>query len=152
MFYRNRLDTFFGPVGSSAGFFIFVAGVILTFHSFLGIILVLLGAFVGFSFSGTIIDFEKKRIKFSNYLFGLIPIGSWISIVPDMNIGIKKSNKVWRAYSRSNRALDINNPDYRLVLLDSHQKEIVNILKANDIQTARQKIELLRAKLGLCPD
>jgi hypothetical protein len=148
----SRLDSLFGPVGKSAGFFIFVAGIIVTFHSFLGIILVLTGAFVGFSYTGTKIDFQKKRIRFSNYLFGIIPIGQWITIEPTMKIGIKKSNKLWRAYSRGNRVLDINNTDYRLVLLDSHQKEIVNILKANDIITARQKIEILNSRLGLGPD
>lgn len=148
----SRLDSLFGPVGTSSGFFIFVAGIIVTFHSFLGIILVLTGAFIGFSFTGTKIDFQKRRIKFSNYLFGIIPFGQWITIEPTMKIGIKKSNKLWRAYSRGNRTLDINNIDYRLVLLDSHQKEIVNILKANDIKRAREKSDILRDKLGLYPD
>ena len=76
---KNKLDKSFGPVGTSAGSLLFVVGMIVIFNSIYGLILVVLGAFVGFSSTGTIIDTEKRRIKFSNNLFGIFQTGKWIT-------------------------------------------------------------------------
>ena len=48
---NNRLDKSFGPVGSSAGVMLFVAGLIITCFYSSGLILVFIGAFVGFTYS-----------------------------------------------------------------------------------------------------
>jgi hypothetical protein len=146
---RNKLDKVFGPVGTSAGIFLFAAGLIITFFSLPGLILVLIGAFVGFTSTSTLIDFDKKRIRFSNNLFGIIPIGQWIYIQTDMKIGIKKSNKVWRAYSRSNRTLDIANNDYRLILYDSKGKEIIPLQKSDNLDSAKLDLDKFSKQLGI---
>ncbi|MFO7370966.1 MAG: hypothetical protein R6X09_11925 [Bacteroidales bacterium] len=146
---KNKLDKIFGPVGTSAGIFLFVAGLIITFFSLKGLVLVLIGAFVGFTSTGTLIDFEKKRLRFSNNIFGIFPIGQWIYIQSDMKIGIKKSNKVWRAYSRSNRTLDIANNDYRLILYDSNGREIISIQKSDNIDSAKSNLAKLSNQLGI---
>ena len=122
---KNKLDKLFGPVGTSAGLFVFIAGLLISSFSLTGLFFILLGAFIGFSYTGTRINFEQKKIKFSNYLFGFIPTGKWINIQPDMKIRIKKTKRVWRAYSRSNRTIDIDENDYRLILYDSSMKEIM---------------------------
>ena len=57
--------------------------------------LVIVGAFVGFSSSSTFIDFDQKRVKFSNNIFGLIRTGKWMAIEPNMKIGLNISNQVW---------------------------------------------------------
>jgi hypothetical protein len=146
---KNKLDKSFGPVGTSAGIFLFAAGLIITFYSLPGLILVLIGAFVGFTSTSTLIDFDKKRIRFSNNIFGIIPIGQWISIQTDMKIGIKKSNKVWRAYSRSNRTLDIANNDYRLILYDSKGKEIMPLQKSDNLDSAKLNLDKISKQLGI---
>jgi hypothetical protein len=146
---KNKLDKMFGPVGTSAGIFLLVAGLIITCFSLTGLVLVLIGAFVGFTSTGTLIDFEKKRLRFSNNIFGIFPIGQWIFIQTDMKIGIKKSNKVWRAYSRSNRTLDIANNDYRLILYDSNGKEIMPIQKFDNIDSAKSNLDKLSNQLGI---
>lgn len=146
---KNKLDKSFGPAGTSAGIFLFAAGLIITFFSLPGLILVLIGAFVGFTSTSTLIDFDKKRIRFSNNIFGIIPIGQWISIQTDMKIGIKKSNKVWRAYSRSNRTLDIANNDYRLILYDSKGKEIMPLQKSDNLDSAKLNLDKISKQLGI---
>lgn len=50
MITRNKLDKTFGPVGSLAGIF----------YSLTGLILVLIGAFVGFTSTMTLVDFVKR--------------------------------------------------------------------------------------------
>jgi hypothetical protein len=146
---NNKLDRSFGPVGTSAGIFILAFGFIMTFYSFFGLILVLLGAFVGLTSTSTRIDYDKKRLKFSNNLFGIIPIGQWIFLNPDMKIGIKKSNNRWRAYSRSNRSLDISNVDYRLILYDTNHTMIMPLQKTDSFDSAKQAMARISKKLGI---
>jgi hypothetical protein len=145
----NKLDKTFGPTGTSAGIFLFAAGLIITYFSLTGLILVLTGALIGFTSTSTSIDFDKKRLRFSSNIFGIIPIGQWIFIRSDMKIGIQKSNKLWRTYSRSNRILDITNKDYRLVLYDSNGKEIMPIQKSDNFDSAQLYLDTITKQLGI---
>lgn len=149
MITRNKLDKAFGPVGMWAGIFLFISGLIITYFSLIGLILLLIGAFVGFTSTSTTIDFNKKRLRFSNNLFGIFPIGQWIFIDTDMKIGLKKSNKVWRAYSRSNRTLDIANNDFILILYDSTGKEIIPIQKSDNLDSAKINLDKISKELGI---
>ena len=149
MITRYKLDKAFGPVGNSAGIFLFVAGLITTYFSLTGLILALIGAFVGFTSTSTSIDFDRKRLRFSNNIFGIIPVGQWILVQPYMVIGIKKSNNIWRAYSRSNRTLDIADNDYRLILYDYDGKEIMQLQKNNSLDAAKHHMEQLSKQLAL---
>jgi len=149
MIIKNKLDKSFGPVGTSAGSLLLVAGLIITYTSFFGLVLVLLGAFVGFSSTSTYIDFEKKRIKFSNNLFGIIQTGKWISIEKTMKVGLKVSNMTWSAHSRGNRTIDINTRDFRLALFDTNNLEIIEIKKFDSLDSAKVALETLSSKLGL---
>ena len=157
---RNKLDKVFGPVGSSAGIFLFVVGLITTTYSSLnglittrslltGLILVLVGAFIGFTSTSTLVDFDKRRLKFSNNLFGFIPIGQWVVIQKDMKVGIEKSNEVWRAYSQTNRTLNIANNDYRLILYDSDGKEIMPIQKSDSLDLVKLNLDKISEELGI---
>ena len=149
MIENNKLDKSFGSVGSTSGIILFIAGLILVYFYFSGLILILIGAFVGFSSTSTMIDYEKKRIKFSNNLFGLIKIGRWISIEPDMKIGVRRSNFMWRSYSNGNRTLDIADNDFRIILLGSNNKEIMEIEKADSLDSAKLVQEKLNNEMGL---
>ncbi len=149
MIITNKLDKSFGPVGSTAGIFMFFAGIAVLYYSFFGIIIVFLGAFIGFTSSCTSIDTERKRIRFSNNIFGLIKTGKWINIEPTMKIGIKKSSRAWRAYSRSNESLDIVSKDFRIILFDSNNKMIMPIKKVDSPNKAKSELEILSKQWGL---
>jgi hypothetical protein len=146
---KNKLDKVFGPVGTSAGIFLFFAGLIITYFSLTGLILVLIGAFVGFTSTSTVIDFDKKRLRFSNNIFGIFPIGQWIFIQKDMKIGIKKTNKAWRAYSQSNRTIDIAKNDYRIILFDSKGNEIMPMQKFDNLDFAKSNLQKYSKQLGI---
>jgi hypothetical protein len=146
---NNKLDKSFGPVGSSSGVIVFAAGLVITCFYFSGLILVLIGAFVGFSSTSTLIDLAKKRVRFSNNLFGIIRTGQWMNIYPAMKIGIKDSNVTWRTYSSGNRTLDINAKDFRIILLDIENKEIMPLKKTDSYDSAKIECETLGRQLGL---
>ncbi len=149
MIINNKLDKSFGPIGTLAGIKLLIVGIVLTIFSLYGLILIFLGAFVGLSSTSTLIDFDKKRIKFSNNLFGIFRIGRWIAITTDMKIGIKKSNKTWRTYSQGSRTLDISNKDFRIILYDSANKQIMPVMKTETFDSAKIEIEKLSNQLGL---
>ena len=149
MIIKNRLDKSFGPAGAFAGMILLIAGIILTCFYFSAAFLILLGGFVGFSFTSAIIDCDKKRIKFSNNLFGIIPIGKWIQILPTMKIAIKKSDQTYRTYSQGNRTLDIEKKDFRIVLLDIDNKEIMPIKKFDTVDHAKAECETIGKQMGL---
>ena len=146
---NNRIEKSFGPVGTSAGVFMFIAGLILTCFYFSGLILVLIGAFVGFTSSSTLIDYGNKRVKFSNNLFGIIQTGKWIPIEPSMKIGIKESIQTYRTYSQGNRPLDITNKDFRLILFDSDKREMMPIKKTDSLVAAKMELGIECNRLGL---
>jgi hypothetical protein len=149
MIENNRLEQSFGPVGTTAGTIVFAAGLILSFTHISGLILVLIGAFVGFSNTSVQIDDEKNRIRYSNNLFGFIRRGQWLLLQPAMKLGIKESNVVWRSYSSGSRALDISKTDHLIVLFIADNKEIMPIKKIKSREDAVAELESLKNKLGL---
>lgn len=146
---KNRLDKSFGPVGTTAGIILFVTGLILTFFYFSSIILIVIGAFVGFTSTSAIIDYDKKRIKFSNDLFGIIPIGKWIYVEPSMKIGIKEFTQTYRTYSRGNRPFDSTQKDFRIILYDSEKNEIMPVKRTKSIDSAKAECETIGSQLEL---
>ncbi|MEI7661293.1 MAG: hypothetical protein WCK34_03815 [Bacteroidota bacterium] len=142
-------DNSFGPVGATAGVMVFVAGVILVFFHLTGIILILTGAFVGFSSSSTILDYDNRRIMFSNNIFGIIKTGKWILIEPGMKLGIRESNQAYRAYSQGNRTLDLTRNDFRIFLGDAGNKEIMVVKKCESLYAAREECKRMAASLGI---
>ncbi len=140
---HNKLDKSFGPVGSWAGICLFIVGIVTIYTSLFGLVLIILGAFVGFSSTSAIIDFDLQKVKFSNDLFGIIKTGKWIPIEPSMKFGIKESSISWRAFSRGNRPIDIPDNDFRLILIDGDKQEIMQIKKTNSLASARLELEAL---------
>ncbi len=146
---NNMLDKTFGPVGTSAGVILFFAGLVLSLFYFSGILLVLIGGFVGFTSTSALIDIDGMRVKFCNNIFGIIRTGKWIPIEPTMKIGIRESNQTYRAFSRGNRMLDVSKKDYRLILLDSHYREILPMKKLDTIEAAKAELHIMGNRLGL---
>jgi hypothetical protein len=149
MVINNKLNKSFGPVGAFSGTLVFVAGLCSIYFSYYALILIFIGAFVGFSYSSTFIDFDNKRVRFSNNIFGVIKTGQWLNIESSMKIGIKKSKKVWRSYSGGNRTLDIVNEDFILSLYDSKGKELMPVKKADSLDFAKSELDKICRQLEI---
>jgi hypothetical protein len=149
MIIKNKLDKPFGPFGTSTGFFMFLGGIIATYYSFIGPIIAIIGAFVSFTSTSTSIATDKRRIKHSNNLFGIIPIGKWIDIKPDMKIGLKKSHTGYRAYIMGTQPIGIHNNDFRIFLYESDNKQIMPIKKFDSYESSKSELNNLSNLLGL---
>lgn len=149
MMLKNKLDKSFGPSGTFAGYTILVIGIVTTCTNWGGLLLVVVGALMGFSSTSSVIDTDQKRIMFSNNLFGFIQTGKWMDIDETMKVGIKESNVTWTTFSRSNRFIDTSNKDFRIVLCNSGEKEIMEISKSNTLDSATSQLETISRQLGL---
>jgi hypothetical protein len=149
MVVQNKFDKTFGPFGSSAGFFLLLGGIIATYYSLIGLIMAVIGAFTSFTSTSTFLDIEKKRIKFSNNFFGIIPSGKWIDIKPDMKIGLKKSHKGYRTYIRGTQPVDMHINDIRIFLYGSDNKQILPVKKFDSYESAKSELKNLSIQLGI---
>jgi hypothetical protein len=150
MIIENTLDNkSFGPFASSTGLFLFIGGVIFSYFSLFGLIIAIIGAFVAFTSTRTIIDTESKRIKHADYLFGLLPLGRWIEIQYGMKLGIKAVKRGYSGYTRGSQQIDIQSRDVRIFLLDSNNKQILPIKKFKSFESAREELKELEFLLGI---
>jgi hypothetical protein len=121
----NRFDKSFGPVGSSAGFFLLIGGFALMYFSISSIFLVILGIFLVFTRTSTTIDYKNNRVRYSNNICGILKFGKWIEIQADMYMKISVNRHIFRSYSRSNRTLDIKTHMYQVMLYSNMKEKII---------------------------
>ena len=165
---NNKLDKTFGPLAFtglilfllplSVPFFdlAFVFAIVkennfgeIILHLFIYAILLFLGAFLGFTATYTRIDYANKRMKYATKLFGVIPIGKWTYLTPDMKLGLKETSEKWGAYSRSNRSTSLEYNDLKIFLYDREYMEIIPVKKIKKANSAEAELEKLSELLEL---
>ena len=146
---NHYLGKTFGPMGSSAGIVLFFFGLIAAANSLWAILLILFGAFLGFTSERTIIHFELKKLNYSTHLFGFIRTGSWMDVEPSMKLRIRKSKKNWRCLSWGNRTFEFEQENMRIVLCDSHGNQILPIKDAVSLDQAELEIKKLSGLLDI---
>ena len=144
-----KFDKSFGPVASFSGILIFIAGLIATYFALTGLILVSLGAFIGFTNSSTTVDSKNKKVRFSNNIFGIIKTGKWIDVDNDMQVGIKRDNKVYRTYSRSNRTLDLKVHNTIIYLFDNKGNSILPIMQVQKNKNPHDEMDKISRELEI---
>ena len=145
----NRFDKFFGPVGSAAGLFLLLAGIGLAFIELSALLLVPCGLFFAYTHCSTTIDFQNKKVRFSNNLVGVFKFGKWIDINSEMYIDIHRNNKVYRTYSRGNRALDIKTHQFEVVLYNRENKRILPLMFSKNLEHAKEATKEIAIRLEL---
>ena len=143
----HKIDKLLGTTGAFAGFSLVIFGILALYLSSIltGLILVVAGAFMAFTYDGTIIDFTSRRIKSYTCLFGLFKIGKWHSIDSFNKFTIYKSNRTSTSYSRANIPLNIKSSDIRLILINTNSSLKITVNKFSSFVEARNKMtELIR--------
>ena len=149
MILKNKIEKPFGPSATTTGYVLLITGIVYLYFSLVGIILILIGAFLGFTYVCTYLNIEEKRVKFSNELFGLISTGKWIEITDQMSVGIEKSRRGFRTYSRGMRTNNIVVKDVRIILYDASGKKAGPLKKFNTHQSALNEIKDLSRELEI---
>lgn len=144
-----KIDKLFGQTGIFAGYTLIVSGIVITFFSLSGLILLTGGIFMAFTYEGTLIDFDNRKIKSYTCFFGLIKAGKWYNVDNFNRFSIYRSARSSTTYSRGNVPLTLKKSDIRLALIsrDGSKKIIVN--KYNSFETARKEMADLIKDLKL---
>ncbi|MBE0646659.1 MAG: hypothetical protein IH596_02625 [Bacteroidales bacterium] len=144
-----RLDKSFGPGGSFAGMVLVLVGIILIPFYWTGSILILIGAFVGFSGTGCEVDTKKQRVRACQLLFGLIRSGDWIGTDNFQGIRVVRTTRSYRTFSLSNRTMETKQEDYRVVLEAASPRSRIEVMKCSSKETAHEKAGELAKALGM---
>ena len=129
MITHYKLGKIFGSSMVFAGYILMVFGVLSLYFTISSIGLILLGAFIAFTSSGTLIEPEKQQFKNYLLLFGFLQIGKKQSFEKEDRIEVKKFKGKHICYSRSNRQSTVDINDYRIYLITSQSKKKVLIAR-----------------------
>ncbi|SRR5690554_1087313 len=88
---KNKLHYIFGDTGRIIGIIIFIAGIIFSFYTWVGITTFIVGAFLAFTHTATKVDFNAKTITYLSYFFGFIPYGYKLNVSDSMEFSISKN-------------------------------------------------------------
>lgn len=149
MLIKNKIYSSFGPFESFAAKLVFIFGCAAVWFSFSAIMLILGGAFFGFTYFCTTIDIEKHRVRSGDVLFGLFSTGRWIDINPDMTVGVIKWEKVWRILSWTNRSVSVPENDFLVVLFKPDGKKLLTLNKKASLELANDELFNLSDLLNL---
>jgi hypothetical protein len=134
---------FFGPSSGFAGYVLIGGGLIALSYSLFSLVMIIPGGFMAFTYTGTLLDTDNKRIKPYTSLFGIIRTGKWIDVNEFTRFNISKVTRKYTSYSRANVRFDMGISDIILLLSnkDGTKKVVINrYSKFEDAQ--REKDEL----------
>jgi len=144
---NNNHGKFFGPAQVYMGYTFIVLGLTCSIYSFTILLLVIPGAFLAFTYTGTIIDFENKKVRPYTNLFGILRTGKWIEAAQFSGFKIMKSNRTYTSYSRGNVQLDMNISDISLLLINRNSTRKVLLKRYKSFEEARKGMDEMKISL-----
>jgi hypothetical protein len=140
---NNNLGKFFSPVQIYMGYVFIACGIFAMTYSFTSLFLIIPGVFMAFTYTGTILDTEKKRVRPYTSLFGFIRTGKWIDTNKFTRFSIKKATRKYTSYSRGSVRFDMDISDIRLLLSDHDGVRKVVINRYGKFEEAQKEMEEL---------
>lgn len=144
---NNNHGKFFGPVQVYMGYVFVAVGIFCAIYSPYILLFLIPGTFMAFTFTGTMIDIENKKVRPYTSLFGFIRTGKWIEVSRFSGFKIMKSNRRYTSYSRANVQLDMNFIDIKLLLVNKNGTRKVELNRYKDFEDARKDMDELKRSL-----
>jgi hypothetical protein len=144
---NNYHGKFFGPAQVFMGYTFIVLGLTCCIYSLTTLLLILPGAFLAFTVTGTIIDFENKKVRPYTNLFGIFRTGKWVEVSRFSGFKIMKSTRRYTSFSRGSVQLDMDISDISLLIINKNgtEKVVLNIYKK--FEDAKKDMEELKISL-----
>ena len=142
-FINNNLGKFFGPSSSYMGYVFIISGIVAVNYSLLSLTLLLPGFFMAFTYNGTIIDTDNKKIKPYTALFGIFKTGKWLDANQFTRFNIIKATKKYTTYSRANVRFDMKMSDIELLLINRNGSKKIVLNKFSNFEDAHKEMEEL---------
>jgi hypothetical protein len=144
---NNKLGKFFGLSSSYAGYVFIACGIFTSTFSLLALTLLIPGFFMAYTYNGTFIDFDNKRLKPYTALFGVFKTGKWIDVNQFSRFKIIKATKKYTTYSRANVRFDMNVSDIELLIINRSDSKKVILNKYGNFEDAHKEMEELERLL-----
>lgn len=144
---NNNHGRFFGPAQVYMGYVFIAVGIFCSIYSPYIPLFIIPGAFMAFTFTGTIIDLDNKKVRPYTSLFGFIRTGKWIEASRFSEFKIIKSNRRYTSYSLTDVQLDMNISDISLHLISKNGARKVLLNRYNNFEDARKDMEELKMSL-----
>jgi hypothetical protein len=144
---NNKLGKFFGPSSSYMGYVFIICGIVATTYSLLALTLLIPGFFMAFTYNGTIIDTDNKRVMPYTSIFGIFKIGKWIDTNQFTRFNIIKATKKYTSYSRANVRFDMDVSDIELLIINRNGTKKIIMNKYTNFEDAHKEMEELNVML-----
>jgi hypothetical protein len=147
MFVYNNHGKFFGPVQIYMGYVFIACGIFCMSYSLATLLFIIPGSFMAFTYNGTIIDTDNKKVKPYTSLCGFIRTGKWLEVSQFSRFKIMKSNRRYTSYSWGSVKLDMNISYISLLLINKNGTRKVVLNRYNNFEDARMEMDKLNGML-----
>lgn len=148
MIINYKLGKIFSPSMLIAGYILMIFGVLTLYFTISSIGLVIIGALIAYTSSGTRVEAEKGQYQSYFLLAGVLQIGKKQVFEKEDRIEVKKFKVKYSRFRRSNRLSDIEINDYRIYLIKDHSKKKVLMARFDTEEEAREELNLLQANIA----
>jgi hypothetical protein len=132
---------FFGPVQIYMGYVFIASGIFCAFYALTALLLIIPGAFMSFTYTGTLLDIDNRKVKSYTTLFGLFMTGNWISIDQFTRFNIQRATRNYTSYSRGSVKFDMNISDIKLILTNRNGSKKVVLNRYSSFEGAQREKE-----------
>jgi hypothetical protein len=142
---NNKFGKFFGPSFTYTGYALMAAGIFAFSYSrsLTPVFLFFPGVFIAFTYTGTKIDIQNKKVKPYTSYFGFIEAGKWMETKRFSRFNIEKSKLNYTFYSRANVRFDMDISNINLLLLNHEGNEKVVLNKFSKFEDAQKEMDEL---------
>jgi len=139
MITHYKLGKIFGPSMVFAGYILMAFGVLSLYFTISSIGLILIGAIIAFTTSGTTVETERHQYKKYLLLAGVLQIGKKQIFEKEDRIEVVKFKGKHLSISRSNRQSAVDSNDYRIYLTTSGSKKKILMARFETEEEAVQE-------------
>ncbi len=145
---HNKLDKLFGQAGSIFGWIIMLVGIYSGILP-LSILLVLIGSFMAFSYSGIYLDQDEEKYKFYYAYFGIFKSGSWRSLKNIDRVAGISSIILRDSYIPKQKETKLKMDDCFVVLFLKNHNRKIPFKRCKDLLEAKLEAQKLGQLLNL---
>jgi hypothetical protein len=145
---HNKLDKLFGQAGSILGWILMLVGIYFAILP-LSILLVLIGSFMAFSYSGIYLDQEDKKYKFYYAYFGIYKSGSWRSLKNIDRVAGISSIIVRDSYIPKQKETKLKKVDCFVVLFLKNRNTKIPFKRCKDLLEAKLEAQKIGQQFNL---
>jgi len=132
---------FFSTSQITVGYVFIVCGIIFSFYRLSALFFLIPGLFMAFTYSGSILDTENKKVKSFTCIGGIITTGKWVPVNTFTHFIIQRATRKYSTYSRGSVRFDMNVSDIKLLMASHDNSRKILIARYSNFEMAQKEKE-----------